>query len=161
MRAFFVMTTIFGYGAMTAKQLLAGKTPRELLDENSPLGLNWKTILAAAVQGGGLGIYGDFCLGRSRGWEDLWRDLLAARLTQAPSRFMAAFIWTPATAGPGREQFRFFFNHIPGNNLFTSARPWIIRYSIHFTSISTRAIYAVCAAAWRKRTARLSGMSRR
>ena len=68
------MTTIFGYGAMTAEKQPGGaRTPRELLDENSPLGLNWKTILAAAVQGRrGLGmamaIWG--CLGRSRGWED-------------------------------------------------------------------------------------------
>ena len=47
-----VVTSAFmGYMSMTAKDLLRGKTPR---DPN-----NIKTIMAAFLQGGGLGIYGD------------------------------------------------------------------------------------------------------
>jgi len=47
-----VVTSAFmGYISMTAKDLLRGKTPR---DPN-----NIKTIMAAFLQGGGLGIYGD------------------------------------------------------------------------------------------------------
>jgi hypothetical protein len=52
-----LMTTLFGYGAMDIKDLLKGKTPR---DPKSA-----KTWLAAAVQGGGFGIYGDFLLGQT------------------------------------------------------------------------------------------------
>lgn len=50
-----LMSTLFGYGAMAIKDLLKGKTPRNPLDA--------RTWLAAAVQGGGFGIYGDFLLG--------------------------------------------------------------------------------------------------
>ena len=44
--------TIFGYLAMTAKDMLRGKKPRDPR--------NWKTFLAASMQGGAVGIYGDF-----------------------------------------------------------------------------------------------------
>jgi hypothetical protein len=52
-----LMTTLFGYGSMAVKDLLKGKTPR---DPHDP-----KVWAAAMVQGGGLGIYGDFLLGQS------------------------------------------------------------------------------------------------
>lgn len=52
-----LMMTAFGYIAMSAKDLLKGKTPR------SPE--NPQTWLAAMLQGGALGIYGDFLLGQS------------------------------------------------------------------------------------------------
>lgn len=48
-------TTLMGYGAMAAKDAMKGKKPR---DPSDP-----RTILAAAVQGGGAGIYGDFLFG--------------------------------------------------------------------------------------------------
>lgn len=47
--------SVFGYLSMTAKELVAGKNPRDPL---SP-----ETIAAAMVQGGGMGIYGDFFFG--------------------------------------------------------------------------------------------------
>lgn len=50
-----VWNTMFGYAAMTAKDLSKGKTPR---DPDSV-----KTWMAAMVQGGSLGIYGDFLFG--------------------------------------------------------------------------------------------------
>lgn len=50
-----VTSTVLGYAAMTAKDLLKGRTPR---DPNDP-----KTITAAMLQGGGGGIYGDFLFG--------------------------------------------------------------------------------------------------
>lgn len=48
-------TTAFGYISMTAKDLAKGRTPRDPLDP--------KTFGAAMVQGGGMGIYGDFLFG--------------------------------------------------------------------------------------------------
>jgi hypothetical protein len=47
--------TLLGYGIMTLKDLIKGKNPR---DPESP-----KTWLAALMQGGGLGIFGDFLFG--------------------------------------------------------------------------------------------------
>ncbi len=55
-------TTALGYIANSAKQLAAGKEPRPLTTEDGAA--NWATIGAAAVQGGGLGIYGDFLMGQ-------------------------------------------------------------------------------------------------
>ncbi len=49
-----VMSTIFGYGAMQAKEMIKGRSPREF---------DAQTALAAMIQGGGLGIYGDFIFG--------------------------------------------------------------------------------------------------
>lgn len=46
---------VFGYFTMVSKELIAGKNPRD------PLAA--ETIAAAMVQGGGMGIYGDFFFG--------------------------------------------------------------------------------------------------
>lgn len=54
----FVALTVGGYVAMTAKDLVKGRTPRDPSDVN--------TWLAAAVQGGGAGIYGDFLFGDTK-----------------------------------------------------------------------------------------------
>lgn len=53
-----VYSTLFGYGAMALKDLAKGRTPRDPDDV--------KTWMAAMVQGGGLGIYGDFLFGEMR-----------------------------------------------------------------------------------------------
>lgn len=49
---FIALSTAMGYSAMAAKDLLRGKNPRPLDDP--------RTWAAAMVQGGGLGLYGDF-----------------------------------------------------------------------------------------------------
>ena len=46
---------VFGYFTMVSKELIAGKNPRDPLSA--------ETIAAALVQGGGMGIYGDFFFG--------------------------------------------------------------------------------------------------
>jgi hypothetical protein len=51
MAALMITSGMFGYMSMSLKDLLKGKEPR---DPNEP-----KTIMAAFLQGGGLGIYGD------------------------------------------------------------------------------------------------------
>ncbi|WP_312388588.1 hypothetical protein [Stutzerimonas nitrititolerans] len=50
-------TTLFGYGAMSAKDLLKGREPRPADDP--------KTWVAAMLQGGALGLYGDFMFGEA------------------------------------------------------------------------------------------------
>ena len=51
-----VMTTALGYFVMQAKEVLKGREPRPA---------NSKTFIAAMMQGGGLGIYGDFLFGEA------------------------------------------------------------------------------------------------
>lgn len=48
-------STMFGYAAMTAKDMLKGKSPRDPHDKD--------TYIRAFLQGGGAGIYGDFAFG--------------------------------------------------------------------------------------------------
>lgn len=50
-------STAFGYAAMTTKDLIKGRNPRDTKDP--------KTWAAAMTQGGGLGIYGDFLFGEA------------------------------------------------------------------------------------------------
>lgn len=51
------MTTVAGYMAQTAKDAIKGYEPRDPT--------NWKTVLSAMKQGGGMGIYGDFLFGEA------------------------------------------------------------------------------------------------
>lgn len=55
-----VMSTLLGYGSMALKDLAKGKTPRDPTESPESAG---KILLAAMVQGGGAGIYGDFLFG--------------------------------------------------------------------------------------------------
>lgn len=50
-----VSLTLFGYMAKTAKDLLRGELPKPVTDP--------KVLIASMLQGGGLGLYGDFFLG--------------------------------------------------------------------------------------------------
>jgi hypothetical protein len=54
-------TTMLGYVSMQAKQLAKGREPRPLFDDDGKP--RYSTFLAAMLQGGGLGIYGDFLFG--------------------------------------------------------------------------------------------------
>ena len=71
-----VMSTVFGYMAMTAKDLAKGTTPRPLDDEST-----WR---AAFIQGGGSGILGDFLLGEYNryggGFWDKWLGPTASQV---------------------------------------------------------------------------------
>ncbi len=56
-----LMTTAMGYASMVLKDLTKGRTPRDISDpEKAP-----RILLAAMVQGGGAGIYGDFLFGEA------------------------------------------------------------------------------------------------
>lgn len=53
-----IASTLMGFVAMQAKQLAKGQTPRPLTDEEGNPRLD--TWVAALMQGGGMGLYGDF-----------------------------------------------------------------------------------------------------
>lgn len=57
-----VTSTLMGYGSMVLKDLAKGRTPR---DPTESPGAAAKVMLAAMVQGGGAGIYGDFLFGQA------------------------------------------------------------------------------------------------
>jgi len=52
---YLAQSSLFGYGAMTMKDLAKGNKPRDPRDP--------RTFMAAMLQGGGIGIYGDFIFG--------------------------------------------------------------------------------------------------
>lgn len=56
-----VGTTVAGYISMNMKDILKGKQPREITDIKSA----GKVFAASMIQGGGLGIYGDFIFGEA------------------------------------------------------------------------------------------------
>jgi len=58
----FVWSTIFGYGALQIKEMAKGREPRvpETLEDYR------KLVQASMLQGGGLGIYGDFLFGEMK-----------------------------------------------------------------------------------------------
>lgn len=67
--AFFVQSMAMGYVAMTLKDVLKNKEPRD------PLA--WQTMLAAAAQGGGAGLYGDFLFGEFNRFGRSWAESVA------------------------------------------------------------------------------------
>jgi hypothetical protein len=58
-----VGSTIMGYLSMATKDILRGKEPRDAFSED--LAKNKDTFIAAFLQGGGAGIFGDFIFGEA------------------------------------------------------------------------------------------------
>lgn len=124
MRGLFTMiaaTTVAGYIAMSAKDMLKGRNPRPT---DNP-----KTWMAAMLQGGALGIYGDFLFGETnRMGAGFWESLSGPLPTKVGE--LANFI--KETAGKGAEgelksdamakALRLGVNWTPFNNIFW-ARP--------------------------------------
>ena len=111
-------TTVLGYMAMSAKDMLKGKSPRPFLDGG--------TLLASALQGGGFGIYGDFIFGDfSRFGNSALATLAGPTLSQVED---VADLWTrfrkEAVTGKWGEEdsaanlFRVAKNNTPFLNLF-------------------------------------------
>lgn len=119
-----LMSTMFGYGAMTIKDLLKGKTPRDPADP--------ATWGAAFTQGGGAGIFGDFLFGEySRVGSSL-----AATLAGPTAGTISdlANIYARVRDGDSFAQasLRFAMNNIPGNNLWYIRGPfdYLIGYEL-------------------------------
>lgn len=117
-------STAFGYAAMTAKDLLKGRTPRDPE--------NYKTYMAALTQGGGFGIYGDFMFGESnRFGGGLWSTSLGPAASTVSDVFD---LYQRAKAGddPSAQALRTAINNTPFANLFWSrpALDYLILYRI-------------------------------
>lgn len=109
--------TVFGYGATVVKDIAKGRTPRDPTDP--------KTWVAAFVQGGGMGIYGDFLFGDIARNGESW---LASALGPAAGTADTLYdLWRRMrhkAIDPSSDQdiastaFRALVNHTPFLNLF-------------------------------------------
>ncbi len=116
-----VMTTAFGYMAMTAKEFLAGKKPRTA-DNLKDMA---KIVGAAMAQGGGAGILGDFIFGEANRYGGT--SPLISVMGPTASRLESAIKLGGAArrelimgddADLASKTFRETLSYVPGNNLF-------------------------------------------
>lgn len=110
-----VMTTALGYLSMTLKELAKGRNPR---DPEKPADYV-KLVAAAAAQGGGLGIYGDFLFGDANRLGGGFLSTLAGPGLGTLEEFRHVLTSLRDGQGhPGAEAFQFAKNHTPFVNLF-------------------------------------------
>jgi hypothetical protein len=110
-----VATTALGYLAMTLKDLAKGRNPREPDDAASYA----KLVAASMVQGGGLGIYGDFLFGENNRFGGGFVSSLAgptAGSVDEVAKFLAGRVRGEGNAAA--EAIRMGVNHTPLINLF-------------------------------------------
>lgn len=122
-------TTVFGYGAMVAKDILKLREARQFTGdfENDS-----KLLMAAMAQGGGMGIYGDFLFGEfSRYGRSAVATAVGPTLGQVDD---VAELWTRIRTGEdvGSNAFRMAMNNTPFINLFytRAALDYIILYEL-------------------------------
>ena len=109
--ALMVTQGILGYVSMTAKDLLRGKKPRDPS--------NTKTIMAAFLQGGGLGIYGDVLFKEVRGSADVAAAAVGPVLLTAGDVIAAINYGIRGEGGKaGKAAYRTVSANIPFLNLF-------------------------------------------
>ena len=105
------VSAFMGYMSMTAKDLLKGKEPR---DPN-----NFKTIMAAFLQGGGLGIYGDVLFKEQRDAGSVAAGLIGPAPTTVIDLGLALkYALTGEGGKAGRAAYRTISSNIPFLNLF-------------------------------------------
>lgn len=109
--------TFFGYLSMQTKLMLKGQTPRPA---------DAKTFLAAAAQGGGLGIFGDFLFGEANRFGNGPVTALAGPVAGSADQLVTLFQKARSGDAKAGDFFRFTVDHTPFINLFWS-RP-ILNY---------------------------------
>ena len=121
----FVTSALLGYVSMTAKDLLKGRSARDPL--------KGKTVLAAMLQGGGLGIYGDVLFQETRSGA----DIAASMLGPVPLNIFDALQGIKyGVSGEGgkaaREAYKIISTNIPFLNLFyaKTAFDYLIGYQM-------------------------------
>lgn len=122
--SFIALSTAMGYAAMSAKDLLRGKNPRPVDDA--------RTWAAAMVQGGGLGLYGDFLFGKYNRMGGSLTGSLAGPVANLADT--AADLWTRIRTGDdfGAVAFNAALQNTPFANLFYTrvALDYLVLYQI-------------------------------
>jgi GNAT superfamily N-acetyltransferase len=113
---------LLGYGAMSVKDLIKGREPR------NPL--NPQTVIASLAQGGGLGLYGDFLFGEYSRFGKSLVSSIAGPVAGAADTI--AELYTRARNGDdlAGTAFKAILDNTPFNNLFW-LRP-LLDYTILF-----------------------------
>ena len=122
-----LMTTslFMGYLSMTIKDLLKGKGPRDPS--------KGKTVMAAFLQGGGLGIYGDVLFKEVRGGADVLAGLAGPAFVTAGDVLLAMNYGIRGEGGKaGKAAFRALNTNIPFLNIFyiKSAYDYLLGHQI-------------------------------
>lgn len=123
----FVATTVMGAMAYNSKAILAGKDPVDPFDTEE-----WERSVgfwsAAALQGGGLGLFGDFLLNDySRYGKSLSISMAGPVASLVDDTYKLAKGTTGAfdeDSNYGRELNRFIRNYTPGSNLWYARLAW-------------------------------------
>lgn len=117
-------TTLFGYGAMSAKDMLKGKNPR---DPEDP-----KTWVAAMLQGGAMGIYGDFIFGESSRFGGTLTSSLAGPVLGGVDQLNDLFQRAKNGDDLAASSLRTALNNTPFMNLFYTrmAADYLFLYSV-------------------------------
>ena len=104
-------SALFGYMAMTAKDILKGKKPKDPLNE--------KTFFSAMLQGGGLGIYTDFLFGNIQNSTSALATAVGPIPTEA-ARVLSALNYAIHGEGgkAGKQAYYSIKENIPFLNLF-------------------------------------------
>jgi|TARA_R110000803_G_scaffold107589_4_gene175746 hypothetical protein len=116
-----VWNTMFGYLAMSAKDLAKGREPRD------PLSV--ATFMASAAQGGGFGIYGDFLFGNLKNrYGGSALSTLAGPTAGTFDSIIDVFQGVRDGDPAAAKTFRLLINHTPFINLFYTR--WAMDYLI-------------------------------
>ena len=104
-------SVLFGYMAMSAKDILKGKKPKDPL--------NVKTFFSAMLQGGGLGIYTDFLFGNVQNSTSALATITGPFITEA-TKVIAAINYAIKGEGgkAGKQAYLSIKDNIPFLNLF-------------------------------------------
>lgn len=118
-------SALFGYVAMTAKDILKGKKPKDPS--------NTKTFFSAMLQGGGLGIYTDFLFGNVQNSTSALATIAGPFLTEATKVLSAINYAIKGEGGKaGKQAYLSIKDNIPFLNLFyiKTAFDYLIGYQM-------------------------------
>lgn len=122
--SFIALSTAMGYAAMSVKDLIKGRNPRPVDDP--------RTWAAAMVQGGGLGLYGDFLFGKYNRMGGTLTGSLAGPVANLADT--AADLWTRIRTGDdvAAAAFTAALQNTPFANLFYArvALDYLVLYRI-------------------------------
>lgn len=110
MASLIAVSTVMGYGSLALKDMARGKQPRDPTDP--------KTFLAAAVQGGGAGIYGDFLFGAASRTGNSTLENLAGPVPSTAARLVELYHKALAGDDVAANTMREVINNTPFNNVF-------------------------------------------
>jgi hypothetical protein len=106
-----VTTGLLGYASMTAKDFLKGREPRDPA--------KWNTVMAALLQGGGLGLYGDVLFKEQRDGSTIIAGLAGPGATTVADLLLAINYGIRGEGGKaGKAAYRAVSSNIPFMNLF-------------------------------------------